>query len=302
MSSGDGATRAQLQPPGPWQHQQVSAGGASFHVAVAGPEEPQRAVILLHDFPLFWWAWRAQLPALAAAGLRAIALDQRGFGASDLQPDGPDLARLAVDVVSVAGALGLASYSVVGSGLGGAVAWMVGALDPPGLRRVAAVCAPHPLGRRSLRPPNPFGPAGALNARLEVPWRRAHILRTGKLVDGILANWAAPAHRAGLVRAAAPYRAAMARPFAAAAALESYQASRRLSLESRRLLERPVAVPVLSVQARLDACVPARLYSLDARHTRQPLRQYLVEDSGHFPSEEAAQELSGVLVDFLAGD
>lgn len=41
----------------------------------AGP-----AVLLLHGFPDSRFVWRSQVPALAAAGFRAIAPDLRGFG------------------------------------------------------------------------------------------------------------------------------------------------------------------------------------------------------------------------------
>ena len=41
------------------------------------------AVVLCHGFPELAYSWRHQLPALAEAGFRAIAPDQRGYGASD---------------------------------------------------------------------------------------------------------------------------------------------------------------------------------------------------------------------------
>ena len=44
-------------------------------------------VILLHGFPELAYSWRHQLPALAAAGYRAIAPDQRGYGLTS-KPDG----------------------------------------------------------------------------------------------------------------------------------------------------------------------------------------------------------------------
>ena len=50
----------------------------SVHEAGSGP-----AVVLCHGFPELAYSWRHQLPALAAAGFRAIAPDQRGYGASD---------------------------------------------------------------------------------------------------------------------------------------------------------------------------------------------------------------------------
>ena len=35
-------------------------------------------VVLLHGFPEFWYAWRRQIAALAEAGFRVVAPDQRG--------------------------------------------------------------------------------------------------------------------------------------------------------------------------------------------------------------------------------
>ena len=94
----------------------VAANGARFHVAVAG-EGP--LVLLLHGFPTFWWTWRHQLPALAAAGHRVAAMDLRGFGASDKPPRGYDPRTLAEDVSGVIRSLGDRDAVVVGQGLGG---------------------------------------------------------------------------------------------------------------------------------------------------------------------------------------
>ena len=48
------------------------------------------AVVMLHGFPELAFSWRHQLPALAAAGFRAIAPDQRGYGETDVPPDVSD--------------------------------------------------------------------------------------------------------------------------------------------------------------------------------------------------------------------
>ena len=44
------------------------------------------AVVLCHGFPELAYSWRHQIPALVAAGFRALAPDQRGYGDSD-RPD-----------------------------------------------------------------------------------------------------------------------------------------------------------------------------------------------------------------------
>lgn len=67
------------------QHQTAILHGVELHWVEAGPPVG-RPVILLHGFPEFWWGWRHQIPALAAAGLRVIALDMRGYNRSG-KPD-----------------------------------------------------------------------------------------------------------------------------------------------------------------------------------------------------------------------
>src|SRR5699024_3464883 len=127
---------------GPWTHRTVGAAGARFHVVEAG-EGP--LVLFLHGFPQFWWAWRSQITALAAAGYRAVAADMRGYGASDKTPRGYDLVTLAQDASGLIRALGSRDAVVVGHGVGGLVAWTMAAYHPGVVRALAAVSSPHPL-------------------------------------------------------------------------------------------------------------------------------------------------------------
>jgi haloalkane dehalogenase len=53
----------------------------------AGPPDGPVA-LLIHGFPQSSYMWRATLPALAAAGWRAVAPDLAGFGDSPLDPPG----------------------------------------------------------------------------------------------------------------------------------------------------------------------------------------------------------------------
>src|SRR5436190_248483 len=39
-------------------------------------------VLLGHGFPESWYSWRHQLPVIAEAGFRAVAIDVRGYGRS----------------------------------------------------------------------------------------------------------------------------------------------------------------------------------------------------------------------------
>ena len=67
---------------------------------------------------------------LADAGYRVVAMDLRGYGASDKPPRGYDPVTLAADVAGLVRALGERDAVVVGHGWGGLVAWTFGALHP----------------------------------------------------------------------------------------------------------------------------------------------------------------------------
>ena len=65
----------------------VILGDIRLHVVERG-EGPM--VLLIHGFPETSYAWRHQLPAVAAAGYRAVALDVCGYGRSSKLANGED--------------------------------------------------------------------------------------------------------------------------------------------------------------------------------------------------------------------
>jgi pimeloyl-ACP methyl ester carboxylesterase len=95
-------------------------------------------VVMCHGFPELGYAWRHQLPALAAAGFRAIAPDQRGFGFTDRpEPvDAYDIRHLTGDLVGLLDRLGIEKAVFAGHDWGGSVVWAMPLLHP---HRVAGV-------------------------------------------------------------------------------------------------------------------------------------------------------------------
>lgn len=77
-----------------------------------------RPVVLLHAFPLTSAIFSSVLPV---ADYRVITPDLRGFGATPLGDDEPDLARMADDVVALMDRLELDSAIVGGVSMGGYV-------------------------------------------------------------------------------------------------------------------------------------------------------------------------------------
>ncbi|BCJ27685.1 hypothetical protein Asera_17930 [Actinocatenispora sera] len=131
---------------GPWTHRFVGANGSRFHVVEAGTGP---LVLFLHGFPETWYGWRHQLTALADAGYRAVAVDLRGYGASDKPPRGYDGYTMSADVDGLIRALGERDAVLVGHDLGGLVAWMAAAFHPRGYaawssapRHTRCGCAP----------------------------------------------------------------------------------------------------------------------------------------------------------------
>ena len=164
-----GGADAVVQIGGPWDHRSVSANGTRFHTAEAG-DGP--LVLLLHGFPEFWWTWRHQLAVLPEAGFRAVAVDLRGYGASDKPPRGYDLVTAAGDAAGLIRSLGEANAIVVGHGLGGLIAWTLAAYYPKVVRRLAVISMAHPLRIRTSVFTDPLGQGRRSGYALRLPAAR----------------------------------------------------------------------------------------------------------------------------------
>jgi epoxide hydrolase 4 len=127
--------------------------GVKLHWVEAGAGP---LVVLLHGFPEHWYAWRRQIPALAAAGFRVLAPDLRGYNLSD-KPRGVRqyrLEALARDVAELVRRAGEDRAHVVGHDWGGVVAWWLAMHHPRAVERLVILNAPHPAAYfRELRRP-----------------------------------------------------------------------------------------------------------------------------------------------------
>lgn len=135
-------------------HRVVSSPAGRIHLVEqgAGP-----LVLLVHGFPECWYSWRHQLPALAAAGYRAVAVDVRGYGRSS-RPAATDAYRmteLVEDNVSVVRALGEESAVVVGHDWGATIAANSALLRPEVFRAVGLLSVPY-APRGGPRPSDVF--------------------------------------------------------------------------------------------------------------------------------------------------
>ncbi len=140
----------------PIQHRHFNVNGVRLHVAEQG-EGP--LVLLVHGFPELWYSWRFQLPALADAGYRAVALDQRGYGSSSKfwRTDAYRVGPLVADLVGLVRALGETKAVLVGHDWGAPVVWSAAWMHPETFRGVMGMSVPFSGRGMIALPGNPFG-------------------------------------------------------------------------------------------------------------------------------------------------
>ena len=134
----------------------VAANGQRIHLVEAG-EGP--LVLFVHGFPELWYSWRHQLTALAEAGYRAAAVDQRGYGRSSKPPHIHDyrITELVADLAGVVEALGESTATVVGHDWGAPVAWTAAWARPEVFTSVVGLSVPFAGRGLVALPTSPFG-------------------------------------------------------------------------------------------------------------------------------------------------
>src|ERR1700730_11756949 len=116
-------------------------------------------VVMVHGFPESWYSWRHQLPAVAAAGFRAVAIDVRGYGRSAAPPDieSYGMLRHVNDNLGIVEALGERTAVIVGHDWGSPIAAHSALLRPDVFTAVTLMSVPY-------SPPGPRRPTEAFAA------------------------------------------------------------------------------------------------------------------------------------------
>jgi epoxide hydrolase A/B len=146
------------------EHLMVELDDVVLSTYVAGPESGQ-TLVLSHGFPELAYSWRHQIPALAAAGYRVIAPDQRGYGQSS-QPtelEDYDSLKLTGDLVALGQRLGNGGPVVyVGHDWGGVLVWRLALLRPETVAAIVGLNTPY-SPRSDTRPMERFREIGGDN-------------------------------------------------------------------------------------------------------------------------------------------
>lgn len=119
-------------------------------------------VLLCHGWPGLAHSWRHQLPALAAAGYMAVALDTRGYGHSNRPADVADYNydHQVADMLAVMKAFGADKMVFVGHDFGANLAWHMALRCPDKLHAMVSVSVPYQMplacGTASQKPSEMF--------------------------------------------------------------------------------------------------------------------------------------------------
>jgi pimeloyl-ACP methyl ester carboxylesterase len=259
-------------------------------------------VVLLHGFPEFWYGWRHQIPALAAAGFRVVAPDMRGYNLSSRPPEVSSYGarRLAGDIRDLIRERGADRACLAGHDWGGAVAWVTAMAHPEEVDRLAILNAPHP--RRMIEA---LGRPGRQVARswymffFQLPWLPERSVRAG--------DWWA--FRRDFERDARPgaftsadidrYREAWSQPGAAAAIINYYRASLGRAPSRRSGGLRPVEAPTLVIWGERDRYLGAELAEPDRADVPGLVRIARLPDASHWVQHDEPERVSGLLIDFF---
>jgi pimeloyl-ACP methyl ester carboxylesterase len=277
-----------------------------FETIIEGPQDGP-VIVLLHGFPELNISWRHQIPELAAAGYRVVAPNQRGYAGS-VRDGSYATADLAADVVAILDAVGAEHAIVVGHDWGGAVAWTVAQLHPERVTALVAMNCPPPrvLVEHLVRSPSQlrkswyifFFQLPVLPERF-VSRSMPGMLRGGSHVREV---W----NRETLT----PYGQAFATQSDVRGPINWYRGAFRGALRGAlrpsagRL--QPISVPVLVIWGVHDAFLGQELVSPEAlRGTLAFPNQATVVpigSAGHFVQNEAAEEVTATLLDWLASN
>jgi len=271
------------------EKRRIAVGDISLAVIDEGSGPP---VLLLHGFPDSSWTWRHQIAALTATGFRVIAPDLRGFGDSDKPEDvaGYRMTNVARDAVGLLDALGLERAHVVGHDWGALAAWLIAALHPTRVERLAVLAVGHPATSRRR----------TIEDR-EMTWYYL-LFQFAGVAEGLLArdDWQLFREWTRGDGDTARYVEDLSRPGALTAALNYYRANThpQRELQARPVVP-PVAAPTLGIWGSRDYFLSELQMKASGEQVRGPWRYERIEGASHWLQLDEPDRVNELIIAFL---
>jgi pimeloyl-ACP methyl ester carboxylesterase len=272
----------------------------AFTVELAGP--PGGAVVvLLHGFPQSRHSWREQLPALAQAGFRAVAPDQRGYSPG-VRPAPSELSayaieRLVGDAIELADAAGARGqrFHLVGHDWGGQVAWYTAARHPERIASLAVLSRPHPDAFRRAYRDNLDGQADRSNhhrAFLDPATAQLLLSDDARRLRQRLGDQGVPSASID------DYLSVVGTPAALEAALAWYRQAAATAATTGELGK--ISVPTLYLWGDADGTVGPSAARTTADYVAAPYRFEPIPGVGHFVTDQVPALVNQHLLAHLA--
>jgi pimeloyl-ACP methyl ester carboxylesterase len=265
----------------------VEAAGIRLHIRDTGPRDAP-PVLLIHGFASSLHTWEAWSPFLEDR-FRLIALDLPGFGLTGPDPTGDYSDERSITVLTaLLDRLGIAKAVVVGSSMGGRIAWRLAAAEPA---RVSKLVLMAPDGFASLG--RSYG-----HAPDRLPWllRLLPYSMPKPLLRRTMQNaYAVP----GVLTDAVVdrYQAMLLVPGVRRAILDRVRQTRLVPPEP--VLAR-IRAPVLLLWGERDGAVPVA-QAADYERALPDARAVILPGIGHVPMEEAPEVSARALRAFIDG-
>mgnify|MGYP001065369663 FL=1 len=268
--------------------------GLTFTADVAGPASGP-LVLLLHGFPESRYSWRAALPALAAAGYRAVAPDQRGYSPGARPADLANYAfdKLIADAIEIVAAAGHDGkrFHLVGHDWGGQVSWGVAGRHPERLASLTILSRPHPSSfRRALQKEGGDQKNRSRHHRAFLEPDTAKLLladNARRLREGLFGQGVPAA-------ALEEHLSVLGNPEALEAALAWYRSNKGLAADIGT-----IAVPTLYIWGDVDATVgPDAAYGT-AEFVAPSFAMEVLPNVGHFVMDQAPAKATDLLLAHL---
>jgi pimeloyl-ACP methyl ester carboxylesterase len=275
----------------------ATANGVKLHYVIGGSGSP---ILLIHGWPEDWYEWRTVMPIFAQHHT-VVAVDMRGFGASEITDSGYDRRSLAEDLYQLMRQVGYDKATVVGHDWGGPVAYAYAATHREAVDKlVIAEGPPDGPWTKQQRAPFLHNPLWFFGF-FEIP-NFAETVLAGHEKEFL--DWFYRNKEFHIVPGAfsdadiAYYEGVYAEPGRLAASVKLYRTIDQDIIDNSKLSQTPLAIPVLAVGAR-HGIGPGVADAVN--RIASSVDPVIMEDTGHFLVEERPSEFSRIVEDFLEG-